>query len=82
MTLPVQFAKFRRWTENVWTNGKKEIFFGCIACFALSQVFYREYLLRQKKAEQDRKTPQQTGRIRAIEVAQDSNRYGVTSEWK
>mmetsp|Transcript_10873 Transcript_10873/g.33684 ORF Transcript_10873/g.33684 Transcript_10873/m.33684 type:complete len:84 (+) Transcript_10873:29-280(+) len=82
MTFPTRFAEFRRWSERVWTNGKREIFFGCVACFALSQVGYREYLIRQRKAEQDQNTPQKTGRIRAVEIAQESNRYGVTSEWK
>jgi hypothetical protein len=82
MSLPTRFRKFRVWYENIFTNGKREIFFGCVATFALSQIFYREYQMRQKKEEQDRKTPQQTGRIRVVEAAQDANRYGVTSEWK
>jgi hypothetical protein len=79
----MRVARWRDTYERVWTNRKREVFFGCVATFALSQVFYREYLLRQRKTEQNNSTPQAKHRTKVVQITEQSvNPYGIRSEWK
>ena len=54
--------RFKYWFEDLISNRKKEIFFAGIATFALSQVAYREYVLRRRMSEQRDNTPQRQNR--------------------
>jgi hypothetical protein len=69
--------------QDVWATRKKELFFFGVAVLALSQIFAGEYRLRQRKALQDRSTPQQLNRVKVIEATKNEvNPYGMRSEWK
>ena len=68
----VQGLKF--WIEDLLTNRRQEIFFALIASFALSQVVYREYLLRSRFNEQKESTPQRKSRTVVEEPAPGSPR--------
>ena len=76
-------ARFQKRFEDFWTLRKREIFFGVVAAFALSQIFLGEYRMRVRKQELIDRTPQKSSKLRIVESIQaDAKPYELKSEWK
>jgi hypothetical protein len=60
-TMKVHFLRNK--IASFWTERKMEIFFGCVALLALSQVVRREMHEKKRMKQMLEETPQRAGRV-------------------